>query len=144
MPAPRTPKQNHLLAALPSAACERLLPQREPVSLKLGSALCASGSAQGYVYFPTDSIASLLYVMEGGASVEIEVVGIPSLDLLPEDELTMIQELIANMPGVRREGVTGVVGRLQEAESIRYSPVAAGSPCSTSRSWRYGCASATP
>ena len=44
-----------------------------------------------------------------------------SLDRLPSDEVTMTQELIANMLGVRREGVTDAAGKLQRAGLIRYS-----------------------
>ena len=44
-----------------------------------------------------------------------------SLDRLPANELSMTQELIANMLGVRREGVTEAAGRLQDAGLIRYS-----------------------
>ncbi len=44
-----------------------------------------------------------------------------SLDRLDSDELTMTQELIANMLGVRREGVTEAAGKLQRAGLIRYS-----------------------
>ena len=43
-----------------------------------------------------------------------------SLDRLASNELTMTQELIANMLGVRREGVTEAAGKLQEAGLIRY------------------------
>ena len=43
-----------------------------------------------------------------------------SLDRLSSNELTMTQELIANMLGVRREGVTGAAGKLQDAGLIRY------------------------
>ena len=43
-----------------------------------------------------------------------------SLDRLPSDELVMTQELIANMLGVRREGVTEAAGKLQEAGLIQY------------------------
>lgn len=43
-----------------------------------------------------------------------------SLDRLPSNELAMTQELIANMLGVRREGVTLAAGLLQEAGLIRY------------------------
>ena len=43
-----------------------------------------------------------------------------SLDRLPSDELVMTQELIANMLGVRREGVTEAAGHLQEAGLIQY------------------------
>ena len=44
-----------------------------------------------------------------------------SIDRLPTNELTMTQELIANMLGVRREGVTEAAGRLQRAGLIKYS-----------------------
>jgi len=44
-----------------------------------------------------------------------------SLDRLASDELTMTQELIANMLGVRREGVTEAAGKLQRAGLIDYS-----------------------
>jgi CRP-like cAMP-binding protein len=44
-----------------------------------------------------------------------------SIDRLPTDELVMTQELIANMLGVRREGVTEAAGILQQAGLIRYS-----------------------
>lgn len=43
-----------------------------------------------------------------------------SLDRLSSFELTMTQELIANMLGVRREGVTEAAGKLQRAGIIRY------------------------
>ena len=44
-----------------------------------------------------------------------------SLDRLAGDELVMTQELIANMLGVRREGVTEAAGHLQNAGLIKYS-----------------------
>jgi CRP-like cAMP-binding protein len=44
-----------------------------------------------------------------------------SLDRLATNELTMTQELIANMLGVRREGVTEAAGKLQALGLIRYS-----------------------
>jgi CRP-like cAMP-binding protein len=43
-----------------------------------------------------------------------------SLDRLQSNELSMTQELIANMLGVRREGVTEAAGKLQDAGLIRY------------------------
>jgi len=43
-----------------------------------------------------------------------------SLDRLPGNDLVMTQELIANMLGVRREGVTEAAGRLQSAGLIHY------------------------
>jgi CRP-like cAMP-binding protein len=202
LPAPHTPQQNHLLAALPQSDFERLLPNLELVPMPLGEALYESGGRLQHVYFPTTSIVSLLYVMEDGASAEIAVVGnegilgislfmggettpsravvqsagygyrmkaqvlkqefnragpvmhlllrytqalitqmaqtavcnrhhsveqqlcrwlLLSLDRLSTDELSMTQELIANMLGVRREGVTEAAGKLQRAGLIRYS-----------------------
>ncbi len=44
-----------------------------------------------------------------------------SLDRLPSNQLVMTQELIANMLGVRREGVTEAAGKLQQAGLIHYS-----------------------
>jgi len=44
-----------------------------------------------------------------------------SLDRLPSNELTMTHELIANMLGVRREGVTEAVGKLQRLGVIDHS-----------------------
>jgi Mn-dependent DtxR family transcriptional regulator len=43
-----------------------------------------------------------------------------SLDRLASNELIMTQELIANMLGVRREGVTEAAGKLQKAGLIDY------------------------
>jgi CRP-like cAMP-binding protein len=43
-----------------------------------------------------------------------------TLDRLPSNELVMTQELIANMLGVRREGITEAAGKLQHAGVIRY------------------------
>jgi CRP-like cAMP-binding protein len=197
-----TPRQNHLLAALPAADYERLSPHLELVQLPLGWAVYESGDHMGYIYFPTTSIVSLLYVMENGASAEIAVTGneglvgialfmggestpsravvqsagygyrlkadvlkkefkqggrlqylalrytqalitqmaqtavcnrhhsveqqlcrwlLLSLDRLPSNKLAMTQELIANMLGVRREGVTEAAGKLQKAGLIHYS-----------------------
>lgn len=44
-----------------------------------------------------------------------------SLDRLDSDQLDMTQELIANMLGVRREGVTAAAGKLQKLGVIRYT-----------------------
>lgn len=202
MAARNDPRQNHLLAALPQSEFERLAPHLELVSLALGEVLYESGGRLNHVYFPTDSIVSLLYVMEDGSSAEIAVVGnegilgislfmggettpsravvqsegsgyrlpaqllkrefnragpmmllllrytqalitqmsqtavcnrhhsidqqlsrwlLMSLDRLHSDELLMTQELIANMLGVRREGVTEAAGKLRDAGIIEYS-----------------------
>ena len=195
------PTKNLLLAALPAGDFERLLQHLELVALPLGWALYESGDRQAHVFFPTEGIVSLLYVMENGASAEIAVTGnegligvslfmgggstpsraivqsaghayrlgsevlkrefergghlqhlllrytqalitqmaqtavcnrhhtveqqlcrwlLLSLDRLSSNEIHMTQELIANMLGVRREGVTEAAGRLQEAGLIHY------------------------
>jgi CRP-like cAMP-binding protein len=202
MPSPHQPQQNHLLAALSPAERERLYPHLQLVPMPLGKVLYESGDLLRHVYFPTDSIISLLYVLEDGASAEISVVGnegligialfmggettpsraivqsagsayrlmsqnlkeefhrsgslqllllrytqalitqmaqtavcnrhhsvdqqlcrwlLLSLDRLSSNRLIMTQELIANMLGVRREGVTEAAGKLQELGVIRYA-----------------------
>ena len=67
------PRLNHLLAALPAEEWQRWQPQLEWVSLPLGQVLYESGLTMSHVYFPTDAIVSLLYVMESGASAEITI-----------------------------------------------------------------------
>jgi CRP-like cAMP-binding protein len=201
MLAPTRPQQNLLLAALTADAQDRIVPYLEPAPMPLGRVLYESGDALRHVYFPTDSIVSLLYVMESGASAEISVVGneglvgialfmggesttgraivqsaghayrllgkrfkdeverhgellhlmlrytqalltqmaqtavcnrhhtidqqlcrwlLLSLDRLASNRLIMTQELIANMLGVRREGVTEAAGRLHKRGVIEY------------------------
>lgn len=195
------PLQNHLLAALPPRTQGRLFPHLTLESLPLGKVLYESGHALSEVYFPIDSIVSLLYEMESGASAEISLVGneglvgiavfmggestprrwvvqsaghafrlaaplfrnefnnnsemrmlmlrytqsvitqmaqtaicnrhhsidqqlchwlLLCLDRLPGNRLTMTQELIANMLGVRREGVNESAGKLQKLGVIEY------------------------
>ena len=75
IPGPPSPNQNHLLAALPTAEFERLLPHLELVPLRLGEVLCESGEQLQHAYFPTTAILSLHYVMESGAGAEIAGVG---------------------------------------------------------------------
>ena len=197
-----SPRQNQILDALPVAERERLFPHLTLVALPLGMVLYESGDTLRHIYFPTDSIVSLLYVLKDGASAEIAVVGndgaiglalfmggetttnraivqsagsafrlsgsrlkeefgrhgemlhillrytqalitqmaqtavcnrhhsvdqqlcrwlLLSLDRLASNSLTMTQELIANMLGVRREGVTEAAGRLQKLGVITYS-----------------------
>ncbi len=194
-------RQNALLGRLPEEELNRLLPDLEKVTLTLGQSLGESGALLTHVYFPVDSIVSLLYVMENGASTEIAVVGhegivgvslfmggettpnravvqsaghayrlkgnllknefyragpmqrlllrytqalltqmaqtavcnrhhsldqqlcrwlLLSIDRLPDNTLNMTQELISNMLGVRREGVTESAGKLQKSGLISY------------------------
>ena len=202
MSASLDPLENRLLASLPHAERQRWWPALEPIEMPLGQVLYESGRTLSHVYFPTNAIVSLLYVMENGASAEIAVVGnegivgislfmggestpsrtvvqsagrgfrlkaqtmkdefnragpvlhlmlrytqalitqmaqtavcnrhhsldqqlcrwlLLSLDRLEGSELVMTQELIANMLGVRREGVTEGALKLQRAGLIRYA-----------------------
>jgi len=71
----RTPKQNRLLAALPTEVYERLAPHLELVALPRGLPLYEPGAALEYAHFPTSSIVSVLSPMEDGASPEVAVIG---------------------------------------------------------------------
>jgi hypothetical protein len=53
----------------------RLRPSLELVELPLGHVVYESGRILDHLYFPTDCIVSILYVMEDGARPEIAVVG---------------------------------------------------------------------
>ena len=75
MSIPHSPKQNHLLAALPAAEFERLAPHLELTPMLLGETLYVPAGQLSHVYFPTTAIVSLLYVMESGSSAEIAGVG---------------------------------------------------------------------
>ncbi|MGY3958658.1 cyclic nucleotide-binding domain-containing protein [Aeromonas popoffii] len=67
------PQQNHLLAALSADTYSRLQPHLELMSFPLGMVLYESGDTLHHVYFPLDSIVSLLYVMKNGASAVMPV-----------------------------------------------------------------------
>lgn len=75
MNTPHAPCQNHLLAALPAADLKRLSRHLELVTMPHGESYCQSPDKLQYVYFPTTSIISLLYVTESGAPAEIAGVG---------------------------------------------------------------------
>ncbi|MBG9390656.1 Crp/Fnr family transcriptional regulator [Caenimonas aquaedulcis] len=201
MSSPPDPCKNRLIAALPEDILARWIPRLTPFEMPLGEVLYESGKQMSHVYFPTDAIVSLLYVMENGDSAEIAVVGregvvgvslfmggnstpsravvqsagggfrmrsdemyaeftsdvrvmqlllrytqalltqmaqtavcnrhhaldqqlcrwlLLTLDALDGDVVLMTQELIANMLGVRRGGVTEAALKLQAAGLIRY------------------------
>tara|TARA_R110000868_G_scaffold102573_2_gene282513 strand:+ start:16207 stop:16524 length:318 start_codon:yes stop_codon:yes gene_type:complete len=75
MQTPTDSRNNHLLAALPEEDLARLLPFLELIALPAGTVLYESGEQMRYLYFPTDSIVSLLYGVEDGSSVEVAVMG---------------------------------------------------------------------
>lgn len=67
--------QNHLLNTLPMELYERLYPQLELVPMQCGDVIYESGGMLHYAYFPTNCVASLLYIMENGATSEVAFVG---------------------------------------------------------------------
>jgi CRP-like cAMP-binding protein len=69
------PAQNHLLAALSPEVQSRLFPHLELAELPLRALMYEAGRPMRHVYFPTDSIISMQYLMENGSSTAISIVG---------------------------------------------------------------------
>jgi CRP-like cAMP-binding protein len=69
------PVANRVLAALPRADYQRLLPGLEPVTLKFGEVLHEPGAPIRYVYFPVDCVVCLLMKTEGHRAIETGLVG---------------------------------------------------------------------
>src|SRR6187455_2874968 len=72
---PIEPVENRLLAALPRDEYDHLLPRLQQVSFDLGEVVYEFGGHLDFVYFPTNSIVSLLYTMENGTSAEMGLTG---------------------------------------------------------------------
>jgi len=71
----RVPVANSLLAALPDNVYESLLARLEPITLTLGEVLYHPGEPIRHVYFPTDTLVSLLTMAEGHQALEVGMVG---------------------------------------------------------------------
>jgi CRP-like cAMP-binding protein len=69
------PILNRLLAALPKKEYQNLLPELEHVTLTFGDILFEPGDTIRHVYFPNDSIISLLSSVEDRALLEVGIVG---------------------------------------------------------------------
>ena len=69
------PRLNQILAALPAADYQRLLPDLELVPMPRGWTMLESGDHVKYLHFPTSGIVSLIYALEDGSSSEIALVG---------------------------------------------------------------------
>lgn len=72
---PKLEPLNHLLAALPETDYRRLAPHLRKVELALGEILYEPAEPVSTVYFPNQSMVSLVQVMENGATVEAGIVG---------------------------------------------------------------------
>lgn len=66
---------NHLLASLPADVYERLAPHLRKIDLELRQVLYEPTETMDTVYFPNQSMVSLVQVMENGATIEAGVVG---------------------------------------------------------------------
>jgi CRP-like cAMP-binding protein len=67
--------QNELLAAMPRKAYGALAPSLDPVTLAFGEVLYEPGAAITHVYFPCESMVSLLVPVEDHFDVEVGMVG---------------------------------------------------------------------
>src|ERR1700694_2669383 len=66
---------NRLLASLPAKEYQRLVPELEPVTLAFAQIIYAPGDTIRHVYFPNDSIVSLLAAEDHHASLEVGMIG---------------------------------------------------------------------
>ena len=73
--APVTNSANSLLAALPRKDFELLHASLEPIALTFGDVLYRPGEPIHHVYFPTDSLVSLLTLVEGHQALEVGLIG---------------------------------------------------------------------
>jgi CRP-like cAMP-binding protein len=74
-PRRRDPRANYLLAGLPTATLERLLPHLEPIRADQGDVLVAADQPIERVCFPTSGLFSLIVKAANGDAVEAAVAG---------------------------------------------------------------------
>lgn len=69
------PTGNHILAALPRAEYERIVPSLQPQQLSAGSVLCESGEPLSHVYFPNTGMVSLVSLADNRSFLEVGMIG---------------------------------------------------------------------
>ncbi len=69
------PRENRLLAMLPHEALTRLQSHLEPVDLTFKQTVYPPNTPISHVYFPCNSVFSLILTLEGGAVVEVATIG---------------------------------------------------------------------
>ena len=79
----RAPVANRLLAALPEKEYQRLLPELEQVTLPFAEVLYEPGDRIRHVYFPNDSIISLLAEVAERSTLEVCIVGSEGMAGIP-------------------------------------------------------------
>lgn len=72
---PLTKQVNRLLSALPKKEFQRILPDLKEVKLDFGDILCEPGDIVSHVYFPTNSVISLLSAVAEHSTLEVGMVG---------------------------------------------------------------------
>ena len=110
---------NSLLAALPGKNYQRLLSGLEPVVLKFGDVLYESGQKIRYVYFPGNSLVSLLTLVDGRMALEVGMVGREGMVGVPLALGTHVSPVRALVQGA------GTAMRMESArfaKEIRKSP----------------------
>jgi len=117
--ASRAPAANSMLAALPRKQYQRLLTGLESVALTFGEVLHEPGERIQHVYFPSDSLVSLLTVVEGHLALEVGMVGSEGMVGVPLYLGTNVSPVRALVQGA------GAAMRMKSArfsEEIRKSP----------------------
>ena len=96
--ADRVPVANRLLAALPRAEYRRLLADLEPVTLAFGEILYEPGDAIRHVYFPNDSLVSLITLADHQLALEV---GMPVafLEVVLRGVMVLIAPPLSSSPG---------------------------------------------
>ena len=92
---------NRLLASLPSEELKRLQPYMEQVSLSHGQSIILPYEPIPFVYFPVNSLLSLVTVMEDGSTVEAGAIGREGMAGLPIllDAGTTPSQTLTQIPG---------------------------------------------
>ena len=117
--ASRAPAANSMLAALPRKQYQRLLTGLESVALTFGEVLHEPGERIQHVYFPSDSLVSLLTLVEGHLALEVGMVGSEGMVGVPLYLGTNVSPVRALVQGA------GAAMRMKSArfsEEIRKSP----------------------
>ena len=95
------PTQNRLLASLPSEELKALLPHLEHVSLSRRQTIILPDEPIPFIYFPINSLLSLVTVMEDGSTVEAGAIGREGMAGLPIllDAGTTPMRTLTQIPG---------------------------------------------
>ena len=111
-----------MLAALPPGDYRRLARALEPVSLQFGRVLCEAGQTIRHVYFPLDSLVSLLAAAGKGDTLEVGLVGKEGMVGTPlalGSPTSPVQELVQGAGKALRMPAKGFVAELARSPRLR-------------------------